>query len=140
MLMMKNKPVEYWKKKLTPEEYRILREKGTEPAFAGKLLGNHEDGMYHCAACGAPLFSSDTKYESGSGWPSFWNAVDEESVELAKDSSYGMTRTEVMCAKCGSHLGHFFNDGPTALPDGRQATGARYCVNSASLKFSPRKK
>jgi peptide-methionine (R)-S-oxide reductase len=136
----RSKSEDYWKKKLTPEEYRILREKGTEPAFAGKLLGNHEDGMYHCAACGAPLFSSDTKYESGSGWPSFWNAVDEESVELAKDSSYGMTRTEVMCAKCGSHLGHFFNDGPTALPDGRQATGARYCVNSASLKFSPRKK
>lgn len=119
-----------WQKELSPEEYRILREKGTEPAFTGELLNNKQSGIYVCGACGNELFSSGTKFESGSGWPSFWNAVDKDKVELHEDNSFGMTRTEVTCAKCSSHLGHLFDDAP------QTPTGQRYCINSESLKFT----
>lgn len=120
---------EEWKEALTPEEYHILREKGTEPPGSGELYRNKETGMYACRACGAELFSSDAKYDSGSGWPSFWQAVKPGAVKTATDASRGMVRTEIMCARCGSHLGHVFDDGP------RETTGKRFCVNSMSLKF-----
>lgn len=116
---------EGWKKKLSPEEYRVLREKGTEAPFSGKLLHADKDGVYRCAACGNPLFSSDAKFDSGTGWPSFDEAL-PGAVRLVPDSSLGMERTEVVCAMCGSHLGHLFEDGPTA-------TGKRYCMNSVCL-------
>jgi peptide-methionine (R)-S-oxide reductase len=122
------KTEEEWRKELTPEQYAILRKKGTEPAFSGALYRNHADGMYHCAACGAELFKSDTKFESGSGWPSFFLPADQSAIETHEDSSYGMRRVEVTCARCGGHLGHVFPDGP-------KPTGLRYCINSASLKF-----
>ena len=111
----------------------MLREKGTEPAFTGKLLKNKNDGTYVCAACGNELFSSDTKFDSGTGWPSFWDSVSNDSVELKVDNTHGMRRTEVVCKKCGSHLGHLFDDSPTP-------TGQRYCMNSVSLKFKEKKK
>jgi peptide-methionine (R)-S-oxide reductase len=117
-----------WKEKLTKEEYEILREGKTEPAFSGELLHNKEDGMYKCKACGQELFSSKTKFDSGSGWPSFFDAVDKNNIELRKDTSHGMTRTEVICGSCGSHLGHLFDDGPNP-------TGKRYCINSKALDF-----
>ena len=119
---------EEWKKKLTSEQYRTLREKATELPFSGKLLQNKEKGVYVCAGCGAELFSSDTKYDSGCGWPSFY-AANKEKIELKEDVSHGMTRIEVLCKKCGGHLGHVFDDGP-------QPTGQRYCINSAALEFA----
>jgi peptide-methionine (R)-S-oxide reductase len=122
------KTEEEWQKELTPDQYAILRKKGTEPAFSGALYRNHADGMYHCAACGAELFKSDTKFESGSGWPSFFLPADQSAIETHEDVSYGMRRVEVTCARCGGHLGHVFPDGP-------KPTGLRYCINSASLKF-----
>ncbi|OGY85117.1 MAG: peptide-methionine (R)-S-oxide reductase [Candidatus Kerfeldbacteria bacterium RIFCSPHIGHO2_12_FULL_48_17] len=118
-----------WKKKLTPEQYRVLREKGTEQAFTGAYTDNKDDGMYHCAGCGAALFASDNKFESGTGWPSFDRAAAEGAVKLKTDMAHGMTRTEVVCAKCGGHLGHVFNDGP------KETTCQRFCINSTALDF-----
>lgn len=117
-----------WRETLTPEQYRVLRQGGTEPPWSGELLGVKDKGEFRCAACGEPLFSSDTKYESGSGWPSFTAPVSESAVSEHSDSSHGMTRTEVRCARCEGHLGHVFEDGPGPA-------GLRYCVNSASLAF-----
>ena len=128
---LKNKPEAYWKEKLTPEQYRVVRKKGTERAFTGALYNNHEKGVYECVACGHPLFSSDAKFESGTGWPSFDSPVNLENVELHEDRSFFMRRTEVVCKNCGGHLGHLFEDGP------RNTTGMRYCINSASLNFRP---
>lgn len=117
-----------WQAQLTPEQYAVMRKKGTERAFTGKYVDNHEAGMYRCASCGNPLFASDTKYDSGSGWPSFTAPAGEANVEMHRDSSHFMERTEVVCAKCDAHLGHVFPDGPG--PD-----GLRYCINSCSLDF-----
>lgn len=117
------------KKKLSPEAYNVCFLKGTEPPGSGKYLHNKEKGMYVCAVCGQKLFSSDTKYDSGTGWPSFWDMADSNAIKKVEDNSLGMTRTEVLCANCGSHLGHVFDDGPT------DKTGFRYCINSLALDF-----
>lgn len=122
---------EQWRERLTPEQYRVLRQQGTERAFTGEYWDNHENGVYLCAGCGQELFDSETKFESGSGWPSFYAPADAEHVEEQRDTSHGMIRTEVHCSRCGGHLGHLFPDGP-------RPTGQRYCINSASLQFEPK--
>jgi peptide-methionine (R)-S-oxide reductase len=120
-----------WREELTPEQYQVLRKAGTERAFTGKYWNNHEDGIYRCAGCGAELFGSDTKFESGSGWPSFTEPKVAEAVTIKRDVSHGMIRTEVNCARCGGHLGHVFEDGP------RDRGGLRYCMNSCAMDFQP---
>jgi peptide-methionine (R)-S-oxide reductase len=124
---------EEWRKQLTPEQYHVAREKGTERAFTGAYWDNHKEGVYRCVGCGAQLFASGTKFDSGTGWPSFTQPMDDSNVEMEEDRSHGMRRIEVHCKKCGTHLGHVFPDGPS------EAGGQRFCINSCSLNFEEKK-
>ena len=125
------KPDSEWREQLSPEQYAVLRQAATERPFIGDYVHEKAPGVYHCAGCGQALFSSDTKFDSGSGWPSFWDVLEEGRVDLHVDRSHGMVRTEVVCSRCGGHLGHMFDDGP------RDTTGLRYCINSVALKLEP---
>ena len=121
-----------WREQLTPEQYAVMRQHATERPFTGEYVKTKTAGTYVCAACGQPLFSSETKFDSGTGWPSFWDVIDKGNVELRIDTSYGMQRVEILCSRCGSHLGHVFEDGP------RDTTGLRYCINSVALELQPK--
>jgi peptide-methionine (R)-S-oxide reductase len=127
-----NRTDDEWRQQLTPEQYAVLRQKGTERPFSGEYVHAKTDGVYACVACDQPLFDAETKFDSGSGWPSFWDVVEKGNVELHADTSYGMVRTEVVCARCGGHLGHLFDDGPS------DTTGLRYCINSVAIKLEPK--
>lgn len=124
---------EQWRQELNPQQYAVLRQHATERPFVGEYVNTKTPGVYLCAACGQPLFASDTKFDSGSGWPSFWDVIDKGNVELKRDYTHGMQRVEILCSRCGSHLGHVFDDGP------QDTTGLRYCINSVSLKLQPNK-
>ena len=132
---MNMKSKQEWRKKLTPKEYSILREKGTEPAFSGEYNDNFDTGMYLCRGCGAELFSSEAKFDSKSGWPSFFQLTSKSVVEEERDVRHGMERTKVSCKKCGGHQGHVFTDGPKKTKEGKPTSGLRYCINSAALEF-----
>jgi peptide-methionine (R)-S-oxide reductase len=133
MATKQDKTDEQWRQDLTPEQYDVLRKGGTEPAFAGRYWDNHDDGIYRCAGCGAELFDAGTKFDSGTGWPSFTEPKVSEAIETRADRSWGMTRTEVVCRSCGGHLGHLFDDGPA------DRGGKRFCINSCALEMEPRR-